>query len=322
MIKEIDNNHLEHFPSVEFCDICGADHLFSERDIAKRYSFAVGEDANAEIPINFDNKPELPTSTNRNEQDNLYPIKEMDEIKFNRVFISSRERETVIIAVVQIYFELDIDQFPPEIVNKIKTKERILVALEKSLEQEVDIVCLPELSICEEWISEFAAKYPKLSIIAGSYYDSENHNVCKILIDANIEKYSQIKINPSEFESPQETGQGMVSGNIVNIFETKFGNVSVLICRDFGNIIRDLKDKIDIVFVPSYNPKPDRFAETANSHVTDYPSYIILSNTSLFGGSSIFGQIDKIHFKKLENNGCREKGKMDYKLCELRSGEE
>lgn len=53
----------------------------------------------------------------------------------------------------------------------------------------------------------------------------------------------------------------------------------------------------DIVFAPSYNEAPDRFHKIADNHVTDSPSYVIISNAACFGGTSIYGQLHKKHLR-------------------------
>jgi predicted amidohydrolase len=134
---------------------------------------------------------------------------------------------------------------------------------------------------------------------------------------------NQEKIMPSEgIELSKITGRGMISGDKIFIYETQFGNISVLICRDFGNFIERLTDKIDIVFVPSYNSAPERFEEIANSHVSNHPSYIIISNSAIFGGTSIFGQMDKVYFPQLVQAGFKDKESNNYKLCEIKKGKE
>ena len=178
-----------------------------------------------------------------------------------------------------------------------------------------------ELCLCEEWLIDIESNYPNIAIIPGTYYDKDNHNTCKFLIDSTKLIPNQMKIKPSEFiENPIITGLGMISGDQIFIYETKFGKISILICRDFGNFIGKLADKIDIVFVPSYNSSPVRFEETAHDHVSNHPSYIIISNSALFGGTSIFGQMDRAYFNQLVQAGFKEKDSNNYKLCEVKKG--
>ena len=170
------------------------------------------------------------------------------------------------------------DYVDPQIIDKEQTRGTIILLLKKPLRTKWI------LFVCQNkgYVRNGFQKLREMSQYcknAGSCYDNKCQNICKILIDSKEEIPSQVKIKPSEFESPQETGKGMVSGDTINIYETKLGKFSVLICRDFGNFIGQLKDNIDIIFVPSYKPKPDRFSKTAHNHVTDYPSYVIISNT-------------------------------------------
>ena len=75
-------------------------------------------------------------------------------------------------------------------------------------------------------------------------------------------------------------------------------------------------------YVPAYNSANARFHKDADSHITNSPSYVIISNTALYGGTSIFGQLDFKHFNVLEQRGCKKKGDRNYKLCEIEEGKE
>ncbi|MGB7571996.1 MAG: hypothetical protein WBL87_09595, partial [Methanothrix sp.] len=83
-----------------------------------------------------------------------------------------------------------------------------------------------------------------------------------------------------------------------------------------------LSNKIDFLFVPSYNENICRFEDLAHTHVQNHPSYIIISNSAIYGGTSIFGQIDKVHFNQLVQAGFKEKDSDTYKLCEIKKGSE
>lgn len=311
IIKNVETSRSGEFE--EFCDTCGEEHILTERDIVNRYSISSVrklEEISREIKPSSGESLQISNESEGN-------------ISQKKITISIKKQEVVRIATIQLNFELSSDRFPPEIVDKERVKSRIKNALTIAKEHKANLVCLPELSICDEWLPEIKSQSTGMIIIAGSNYDKEGHNKCQILYSSNdVEIPPQIKIKPSEFESPRETGNGMVSGNNIYIYETAVGIFSVLICRDFGNYINDLADKVDIIFVPSYNSSPDRFETTAHAHVQDHPSYIIISNTALYGGTSIFGQMDKAHFKKLEQHNCKQAGDDTYKLCYIERGKE
>jgi predicted amidohydrolase len=240
-----------------------------------------------------------------------------------RVFkVSTRKKEIVRVAAVQLNFSLAEDSFPPEIVNKFELKEKILRAIKIALNEGADIVCLPELCIYDDWILDIESIRQDMVVIAGSYYDVENHNICRLLLSSDSNIPSQTKINPSPFEQSYIV-QKMVPGNKLYIYNTKVGKFSVLICRDFPNLRHHLRGKIDIIFVPSYNKQITWFHEDANNHISNSPAYVVMSNTSLYGGTTVFGRIRKELNSDLVGRGFKRKDdSLLYKLCELKKGEE
>ena len=84
----------------------------------------------------------------------------------------------------------------------------------------------------------------------------------------------------------------------------------------------NLKEKVDFLFVPSYNKANKRFHEEAHIHVQNHNSYVIIANTAKYGGTSIFGTINNTDFVKLRRRGCKEENDDSYKLCELKADEE
>lgn len=240
-------------------------------------------------------------------------------------FNFEEKKDTVKIGTVQIAFELS-DSFPPEIIDKEATRDKVFKALDVASKENVDIVCLPELCICEYWLFEIEKQYPELITIAGSYYDKEGHNVCRVIIDSDQNLLPpQFKITPSEFEDSSACGLGMVPGEKINTYhETPFGKFAVLICRDFGNFCSDFKKRsdIDILFVPSFNSANRRFHQDAHAHVENSLSYVIISNTAKYGGTAIFGRMKDSYFPGLISKGFKQKDDRTFKLCELNEGVE
>lgn len=266
---------------------------------------------------------------NIKELDTLTQVQKIDEV-FDYIYtnfiippivdinISDIQKEIVKVAAIQLSFELT--QFPQSIVNKEKCKEKIISALDIAKDEGVNIACLPELCMSGEWISYIKDRYPEMIIIGGSYY-KENFNKCPIIMEELEENYYQLKKTPSRFEDPEITGHGMKSGDEIFKYSTQFGTFSVLICRDFMNYAKICND-IDFIFCPAFNPANGRFQSLASNHVADNPSYIIISNTANYGGTSIFGQLHRDFFKHLVINKCKKKEDTSYKLCELEEGVE
>ena len=233
------------------------------------------------------------------------------------VHVEERQKDIIRIATIQFNFELT-EFFPPTLIKKEECKKKIILALETAKSLGADTVCLPELCMCEEWIQDLKQAYPQMIIIAGSYYKND-FNECPVIM--NKEVPCQSKKSPSFFEDPEITGSGMKSGEKIFRYSTRYGTFSVLICRDFLNYAR-FCDHIDIIFCPSFNDIKgiERFHEFASTNVTNTPSYILISNTALHGGTSIFGQLHRNYFKHLIKNGCKKKDEDSYKLCELEKG--
>ena len=101
--------------------------------------------------------------------------------------VSKREKELVRVAAVQLNFKLSDSGFPPRIIDKERSKAKVLRALEMALNEGADIVCLPELCVCEDWIPEIKGVCQDVAVIAGSYYDAEKHNVCKPLLGSGAD---------------------------------------------------------------------------------------------------------------------------------------
>jgi len=239
------------------------------------------------------------------------------------IVVSARSKNIVRVTTAQINFELS-NGFPPKIENQQSTKKKIKKAIEESILKNADIICLPELSVCESWVSEVQELCKDRIVIAGVNYDDQNHNVCKLISDFNEPVIDYFKITPSDLEEGDEVQSRMIPGKKLFIYQTKFGNLSILICRDFLDLRHHLDKNVDLLFVPSFNSATARFHEEAHSHVQNYNSYVVISNATKYGGSSIFGTVKNNHrfFQLLKDRDCKEKNDDSYKLCELKKGEE
>jgi len=231
---------------------------------------------------------------------------------------SNNHKQAIVrIAAIQLTFKLT-NSFPPTLEKKAECKQKIISALDTAKSSGTHIACLPELCMCEEWVLGLKDRYPDIIIIGGSFYKND-FNECPVIM--NMEVPLQLKKSPSRFEDPEITGRGMKSGDKLYRYETQLGTFSVLVCIDFLNYAK-FCDQADIIFCPSYNEAKgiERFHEYANSHVTNTPSYIIISNSALFGGTSIFGQLHRDYYRGLVENGCKRGDDDSYKLCDLEKG--
>jgi len=233
---------------------------------------------------------------------------------------SPRTKDTVRIAAAQLHYQLS-NSFPPAILDQEATKQTIVRFLQIARDSNADIICFPELCLLSKWIDFIEQESRDLIVISGGYYE-KNRNVCPVICNSTL-LAPQVKINPSAFENSDVTGDGMQDEEpVVNIYETQFGKFAVLICRDFGEYLYYVRDKVDMIFVPSYNPQNERFHLIAHDFVVNNPSYIVISNSSTFGGTAIFGQIKHDYFSSLKRNGCKSEVDVTYKLCEFKQREQ
>lgn len=230
-----------------------------------------------------------------------YAMEDLKELKYNNkirphittINISEKQVECVRVAAIQINYELT-KYFPFEIKKDHEiVKRKILSFIKKAKEQGANIICLPELCLSEKWLPEIQTMSEGVILIPGSFYNNSNQNICPIIMDNNkgIPVPPHIKINPSNQEAELAPGVGMVRGNTINIYNTKYGKFAVLICRDFLLYETMLLD-VDMIFVISYNHNAKRYSNYAHNLVTDKPVFIIISNASDSGYTSIFAQLD------------------------------
>jgi len=323
-----------HVPKIEENSLIlnKIDHILQENDLVKQFTLLnnlIPQIIN--IKISEKANPELNNIVSKSDEilAKVDPVGKVDSSKnipiyYKNIHVSDKIKETVRIATAQLDYELS-NTFPFHIVkeNEDMVKQKILNLIDRANQENVDMLCLPELSISEKWLHEIKSKCNKMIVISGSYYDDENHNVCQVVMDPDTKIPPQLKITPSDFEESGIIGQGMISGeNVLNLYDTQFGKFAVLICRDFGMFDSILNGKVDIIFVPLYNSSNERFHQYADVHVKNSPSYVIISNTSKYGGTSIFGLMRHRLFSQLEEKGCKERGDSSCKLCEIEKGKE
>jgi len=240
--------------------------------------------------------------------------------KIQTVHISETKQEIVRIATAQISFDLT-ESFPFTAKNKKEVKRKIFSTLDICKKNRANIVCLPELCLYEEWISEIRDKYPDMIVIGGSFY-KDDKNICPLIIKSAADIPYQPKNTPSAFEYGV-MGQRMIPGDIIYRYETQFGKFIILICRDFDDLAHYFRGTdIDMIFCPAFNPANERFQNEAHSHVERTPSYILIANRGLYGGTSIFGQLNNNYFGALVDGGCKDAEDLTYKLCEVKEKQE
>jgi len=201
-------------------------------------------------------------------------------------------------------------------------KAKIFSALELGRENDVDIICFPELSFEKSWIEEIRGKYNDMVIVGGSYYDN-GYNICPIIVEGILHKPLYAKCNPASSEQPIEAGRGMKCGRIVYNFQTKFGNFSVLNCIDYPHIsthvIKNGGVVLDFIINPSYDSNVKRFESQCNLDCENSNITVIRVNKAgeRFGGSSIFCKEHQSIIDRFESSGWRKSSDQKYRLIGL-----
>jgi len=248
------------------------------------------------------------------------------EVKVDFISLNAKSKKKGLrICLVQFKFDLS-KTFPYKLKNNIVVKNKIIKGIKIAKENQVDIICFPELSFDEEFIKDLK-EYRDIIIICGTFYNDDNYNTCILIY--NDDEYLIKKMHPSPYsEGEVATGKGMKKGNEIKIFHINDGDLkfTVLICMDFYYESWRLFDYefdgskgVDYIFVPSYNDDKERFQKHADAYCYNNPVDVIkVSNTECI--SCIFGPAHKSLLERLKNDKFRGDDQFKYKLCEA-SGE-
>lgn len=242
--------------------------------------------------------------------------------------IADTEKDWVRFCLVQLDFSIvpkpPAEEYGFALKEEHKVKTKVFKALNLAKQNEVDLICYPELSFAKEWVKEIENQYKQMIIVGGSYYD-DGYNLCPIIIDGGCVDPPYKKHQPSPFEDPQTTGRGMRSGNVLYILQTKLGRFSVLTCIDYTaqsyRLCRYDNKGLDFIINPCYDPNIHRFQHRCNSDCEDYDINVIQVNRApqggKYGGSCIIGKEHDIFLDKLTNEGFKPEDDIKYKLFEL-----
>ena len=184
----------------------------------------------------------------------------------------------------------------------------------------VDFIIFPEVSLpngIEELLCGFS-KENKAYIIGGFEYNDNTQNICKIFTphtpdENDFSKYQDIlyksektgvhyyyytKLFRSKYDHPS-----MKCGNKLLIFENSlFGHFAPIICFDYSHnyILEKIANKIDLLFVVSYNPDVETYHNYGQADCHRLYCYIAQCNIPIFGGSAVYAPIWTI--KKVRTN--------------------
>ena len=172
-------------------------------------------------------------------------------------------------------------------------KQKVLQLIDDALENNCQLIILPELSTSlsiEEHVREKLQELPaerSCIVVCGSYYRERKHYspiLCKV--NNQIETIYQRKLFPSESEV-----NFMDKGSTRYVlWNTGLGDITVLICYDANDwvLFKHLQDLVDIVVVIAYNPSLTKFKNRFVSVCYEHYYSIVLCNDGKYGDSSLF----------------------------------
>jgi radical SAM superfamily enzyme YgiQ (UPF0313 family) len=246
--------------------------------------------------------------------------------------IAKTEKDWVKVCLVQLDFSVRHAPPPGEFAcileQEDEVERKVFSALEIAEQEKVNIICFPELSFAEEWVDRAKGQYRGMVIIGGSYYKNE-FNTCPIIVEGD--DYHIQKANPSPNLEKQIGGRGMKVGRESLVFQTRYGQFVVLVCRDYQRLIPTILDDsdekirdVDFVVVPQYNKSVSSFQKQADLDCQREPfPYILQVNAAKvqnkeIGGTCIIGTEHRDALERYKIEGYRPRDDIEYKLIEPR----
>ncbi|MFO8109817.1 MAG: tetratricopeptide repeat protein [Thermoplasmata archaeon] len=235
-------------------------------------------------------------------------------------YLEEPRKDWVRFCLVQLNFSVDNNGRSYALKEKEHIKNKVFQALDTAVENDVDLVCFPELSFDQGWTEEMVKDKYKDIIILGGSYRNQGYNISPIVIrGSNIEPPYK-KICPSPFENPEVRGGIFKSGEIIYAFETECGRFSFLTCADYathGDLIHKYKkngfEGVNFVIITCYDQRSSKYQPRFDSDCEDYGIDIIQVNRDgeNYGNSCVIGR---------EHDSTMDKSKKDevrYKIFQL-----
>lgn len=213
----------------------------------------------------------------------------------------------IALAQIEVSVQLFNDgyQFKKMIVDK--QEEKILNLIDKATKEKVNIIVFPECSIPRKSQDEIRrlAVEGEVFIIGGQEYDQFLKNTY-ILCTPVGQIYECSKIHISKYDHHQ-----MIGGNEINIFiDSGFGDFVPIICYDYTNIdlISKLRGYVDIIIVIASNPDVSTFHSQGINDCWQGYCFVVICNSSNYGGSGVYGPINKVGNQYVEKIVWRTEG--------------
>ncbi|MCX6000247.1 MAG: hypothetical protein NTU41_11870, partial [Chloroflexi bacterium] len=208
-------------------------------------------------------------------------------------------------------------------------RRKVFSVLRLARNCETDIVCFPELSFLPQWVDDVASEFPDMITVAGSYY-RDSFNTCAIVIGGEPRYVNKILPSPHHETTLGERGMKPGSG-VIEVFETKYGRLAILICRDFkeltGWLLQELPTKsggLDFVFSPCYNTDWRAYQESASTDCQlDGHPYVVLVNAldvdeKPAGGSCVVAMENDNAVSRYKTEGWRSRDGTRYTCIEAK----
>jgi predicted amidohydrolase len=209
--------------------------------------------------------------------------------KISILDMANEEIEEIIISIVQISSNISVEEnYRFTATHAEHQSDLIKSQIQKAIKfHNSRVLIFPELSMPYKILSDIqkVARQNNIWIIGGMEYDHSGRNICHI-ISSNGLIMEQPKLTRSPYDGSQ-----MIPGHQQWIFrKTGIGDFAVVICIDIlqSEMISELKNQIDILFIISYNAATNLFIGKAQVLAIELHCFVVLANVANFGKSVVF----------------------------------
>jgi predicted amidohydrolase len=224
-------------------------------------------------------------------------------------------------AYLNNYYNFSKSELMPGFANKLNLELNLFFEKVLYLGIRPNFIIFPEVFLplsSEEILSKKALELNSI-IIGGFEYDPQTHlpstpeeaigsNRCFILVPNNIKheikKYEYKKVTFSKYDAMIDENRWFKlekGDHVIRFHHKDFGSFGVLICYDYSHFdivysINSFKNRfspLDILFIVSQNPDSSLYRHCCIADSHRFYQYIVMCNTSQYGGSGVFGPIKK-----------------------------
>lgn len=162
-----------------------------------------------------------------------------------------------------------------------------------------------------ELFQEHSNKNRQIIIARLGYYtrESDIFNSVAVFIPDESEPciINQTSFSVEDYERKMKNNS-LKSDHVINILNFTFGKMAIINCHDYTNVSvveAILKEKIDVLIVPTFNPSSSLFVQYAISDIHRLFCFVIVSNIANFGGSGVYGpfRYNGKKYKSISING-------------------